>query len=106
VALAACIFNETGIAGAKDMFGAVAQADLKLPGQDDDKLATRGWMPVLKSPWGLAAKGNVRGRQTSGPFWRLGQVNGLNVGLTVCTSIKSKCTHGGSFLFPLPEGEG
>jgi len=70
------------------MLGAVAQANLELAGKDDDKLATRGWMPVLKSSWGLAAKGNVRGRQTSGPFWRLGQVNGLDVGLTVCTSVK------------------
>jgi hypothetical protein len=49
------------------MFGAVAQANLELAGKDNDKLATRGWMPVLKSPRGLAAKGNVRGRQPSGP---------------------------------------
>src|SRR5438093_7346082 len=80
------------------MLGAVAQANLELAREDDDKLATRGWMPVLKSPWGLAAKGDVRGRQTSSPVWRLGQVNGLDVGLTVCTSVKSKCTHGCSSL--------
>ena len=35
------------------MLGAVTQADLELAGEDDDELATRGWMPVLKSPWGL-----------------------------------------------------
>src|SRR6267143_72690 len=88
------------------MLGAVAQANLELAREDDDELATRGWMPVLKSPWGLAAKGNVRGRQTSGPVWRLGQVDGLDVRLTVGTSVKSQCTHRCSFLFPLPEGEG
>ena len=61
------------------MLGAVAQADLELAGEDDDELATRGWMPVLKSPWGLTAKGNVRGRQTCGPVCCLGQVDGLDV---------------------------
>jgi hypothetical protein len=49
------------------MLGAIAQANLELAREDDDKLATWGWMPVLKSPRGLAAKGNVRGRQTSSP---------------------------------------
>jgi hypothetical protein len=49
------------------MLGAVTQANLELAGEDDDELATWSWMPILKSAWGLAAKGNVRGRQTSGP---------------------------------------
>src|SRR5262245_7885544 len=80
------------------MLGAVAQADLELAGEDDDELTTRGGMPVLKSPWGLAAKGNVCGRQTRSPLCCLGQVDGLDVGLTVCTSVKAKCTHGCSSL--------
>jgi len=62
VALASGIFNQTGIAGAKDVLGAVTQADLELAGEDDDELAARRWMPVLKSLRGLAAKRNVGGR--------------------------------------------
>src|SRR5207244_6005705 len=46
VALARRVLDQPGGAGAEDVLGAVAQADLELAGEDDDELAAWGRMPV------------------------------------------------------------
>lgn len=48
MAFASGILYQAGIAGAKDVYGAVAQPDLQLAGDDNHELASRGWMPVLE----------------------------------------------------------
>ena len=56
VALAGGILNQAGVAGAEDVLGAVAQADLQLPGQDDDKLAAWRVCQSEKRPAGASLK--------------------------------------------------
>src|SRR5207247_10891942 len=77
VALARHVLDQPGVAGAEDVLGAVAQADLELAGEEDDELATWGWMPVeVLAERPLAAR-ELRRRQAIRPLRRPAEADRL-----------------------------
>src|SRR2546430_16209539 len=63
----------------EDVLGAVAQADLELAGEDDDELATWGWMPVGVLAERPLAERDLRRRQALRPLRRPAEVDRLDV---------------------------
>ena len=75
------------------VLGAVAEADLQLAGQDDDKLAARGRVPVGEAAGRGFAEADGGRCLGALPIRRLVQFDSLNVGLAVIARVKSEGSH-------------
>src|SRR5947209_7539944 len=80
VALARRVLDQPGVAGAEDVLGAVAQADLELAGEDDDELAAWGRMPVEVLAERPLAEQDLRRCEALRPLQRLSRRVRENVG--------------------------
>src|SRR2546426_10264261 len=79
VALARRVLDQPGVAGAEDVLGAVAQADLELAVEDDDELAAWGWMPVEVLAERPLAERDLRRCEALRPLRRPAEVDRLDV---------------------------
>src|SRR5215470_5587577 len=80
VALTGRVLDQTRVAGAEDVLGAVAEADLELNLEDDHELAPRCGVPVDELTTRPLAERDLRRAQPLGPLRLLAQIEGLDVG--------------------------
>src|SRR5256712_4814016 len=93
VALARRVLDQPGVAGAEDVLGAVAQADLELAGEDDDELAAWGRMPVEVLAERPLAERDLRRRQALRPLRHAPEVDRLDARLPIGARVESKRSH-------------
>src|SRR2546422_2230760 len=94
VALARRSLDQPGVAGAEDVLGAVAQADLELAGEDDDELTAWGRMPVEVLAERPLAERDLRSRQALRPLRHAPEVDRLDARLPIGARVESKRLHG------------
>ena len=70
VPLARRVLDESGVARPEDVLGAVAEADLELPGKNDDELAARRRVPIEELAHRPLAERDLRRREPLQPVRR------------------------------------
>src|SRR5204863_9017212 len=94
VALAGRVLDQPCVAGAEHVLGAVAQADLELPLQDDHELPARRRVPVEEAADRPHAERDLRGRQSLEPVGLLVDVDRLDAPLPVGAGVEPERSHG------------
>src|SRR5205814_5039704 len=93
VSLARRVLDESGVARPEDVLGAVTEADLELPGQNDDELAPRRRVPVEELPDRPFAERDLSGREPLEPVRLRLEVDLLDVRLLVGAGVQTERPH-------------
>ena len=93
VPLARRVLDESGVARPEDVLGAVAEADLELPGENDDELAARRRVPVEELAYRPLAERDLICRKPLQPVGLGLELDPLDVRLLVGTRVQPECAH-------------